>query len=237
MPCRDLGVHTIVIEEYFDNLDSRAAYIVGVAAANTCIDEDRKSITILHKDKDILLDIVTDMGIVNPLRCIVGTGPAYTITINSSSIVGKLLGLGLDHSGKVHVPRQYFRDFLRGYLEGRAEIYTRKDANGTLEILLEDTYDRLNWIQGKVHTITSIPKRKVISKIPGRLKKMKYTGKPALLLLAWIYQNVESGAPHSKLFKEIYDTYLRMYPDRGTYLYNTPCPGSKNILLGDDIVQ
>jgi hypothetical protein len=224
-------------ELYFDNLDSRAAYIVGIAAANTCIDMDGKCITILHKDKDILLDIVTGMGIVNPLRCIVGAGPAYTITLNCSSIVGKLLALGLDHSGKVNVPRGLFRDFLRGYIEGRAEVYIHEGTKDTLDIVMEDTYDRLNWIQGKVHTIIGLPKRKVMSKIPGRIKKMMYTGKPAVLLLTWLYQNVESGAPHSKLIKEPYDKYLSIYPDRGTYLYNTPCPGSKKILLGDDIVQ
>jgi hypothetical protein len=217
----------MINEGYFDTLDSKNTYVLGIIAANSSIVDD--SVNILHPDKDILSYIAADIGTLSSIEDIGNL--MYSITINSKAIVDRLLVLGLDHTGKVRVRDEQLRHFLRGYVEGK--------GGGTLtltgmNIILEDTYDRLNWIQAKVHTITGLPKRKVMSKIQGKIKKMVYKGKPALLLLTWLYTNCNL---YSKLIKEPYNDYLIKFPDRINLSYNMPCPGSKYILSGEDIVR
>jgi hypothetical protein len=178
------------------------------------------------------------MGIVYPLKYIVASsGGNYGLVIRSRYMSERLLRYGLDHTGKVHVPRDTYSDFLRGYVEGCGDLHLVNRKVVVLELLLEDTYDRLNWVQARVHDITGLPKRKVHSKIPGRIKKVDYIGKPALLLLTWLYKD----APiYSKVFRKTYYQYLTDYPERLTLSYNMPCPGSKYILgntPGEDIVQ
>jgi hypothetical protein len=103
------------------------------------------------------------------------------------------------------------------------------------DIALQGTYNFLHWLESAITRVSGLPHRKIHIQNSKRIRHIKYSGRNAYLLHRWCYYNETDLYLERK--KKVLNDYIEIYPDRQTYVYNMPCPGSKYILLGDDIVQ
>jgi hypothetical protein len=125
--------------------NDNAWYLVGLIATDGCLSPDKRHIEITAKDRDFLESIRLVCGIPNkvtPKRG--GKGQiSHRLQISSRSYYDFLLNVGLKSRkslrlSKLNVPRSYFRDFLRGVIDGDGCIRTWKHpSNGVTQWMLK----------------------------------------------------------------------------------------------------
>lgn len=241
---------------FFDSYSEDSAYVLGFIAADGSI--TRNYITISQSDITILEKIAAVMGFEQPYPIwktsddgtayvcgrLVNCKPGYTIRVTSKHMSNRLRDIGICENksyklGKVNIDARYLKDFVRGFNDGDGSIsmgaVTNNSNNHTIRVSMDSTYNFLNWLQGYIHMTTGLPRRKIQHRPDSYAKVLNYNGRNAVLLLKWIYS--DNPELYLERKKAVFDKYLDCYPDRGEYLYNMPCPGSKHILLGEDIVQ
>lgn len=118
-----------VNENFFKMWTHDMAYILGFWWADGCIKNNKNSkvfsITQHKKDKYILEEILSKMNSSHPLGKIRN---CFEIKIGSKEIVNDIIKLGgcTKKSLKIkfpNVPKEYLRDFVRGYFDGDGCIY------------------------------------------------------------------------------------------------------------------
>ena len=236
---------------YFDQLDENSAYVLGFIAADGNV--HRNVLTITQSDRKVLEVIASDMGFDEPYPISPTTTGGFNLQMRNQHLVDRLAGYGICERkslilGKIKVPDNILRDFTRGVIDGDGSVCVYPDNRRNsymFDISIMGSYNFLHWLQAAISRITGMPHRKVTD-TKSNAKRIHYSGMNAVLLHVWCYGNNPSLYFERKRKK--LDEYISIYPDRITYSYNTPCPGSKYILLqqsnasgvallGDDIVQ
>ena len=106
-------------------------YVVGYIATDGCLSKDRRHIMIVSKDYQILKDIRDTLGLnakISHHRGGLNTS-AFHVVISSVSFYRFLESIGLTSKksltlGSLDVPSSYFKDFLRGVIDGDGSIYS-----------------------------------------------------------------------------------------------------------------
>ena len=125
--------------------NDNAWYLIGLIATDGCLSSDKRHIEITAKERGFLESIRSTCGIPNqvtPKKN--GKGQiSYRIQISSRSYYDFLLKVGLKSRkslrlSKLNVPRSYFREFLRGVIDGDGCIRTWKHpSNGVTQWMLK----------------------------------------------------------------------------------------------------
>ena len=104
-------------------------YLVGLIAADGCLSGDRRHIDITSKDYQLLKTIKSAASLTNRVTDKYnGEGQkSYHITIGNRKFYDFLLSVGLMPNkslrlGPLHVPNDFFVDFLRGVIDGDGSI-------------------------------------------------------------------------------------------------------------------
>ncbi len=120
--------------DFFKMWNERSAWVYGIILSDGSISPTEYGMicTIASNDKDLLQNIVTIMSL--DVRCIHpkndkrAKNNCYTLSIANKEIIKDLLHLGVESrkSKKVkmpeNIPKEYVRDFIRGYFDGDGSI-------------------------------------------------------------------------------------------------------------------
>ena len=104
-------------------------YLVGVVASDGCLCSDGRHVTIVAKDRDYLSQLKRQTGVSCSItKCYGSSGQlAHRLQISSRVLYDLLIAVGLTPRksltiGPLLVPDQFFRDFLRGVIDGDGNI-------------------------------------------------------------------------------------------------------------------
>lgn len=183
------------------------AYAVGLITTDGCLSPDRRSVTFTSIDIEQvgnvkrILNAKGKLGFTRNVR-----GEAYRIVVSDVQFYDWLLSIGLRPAkslilGSLNIPDEFFRDFVRGHLDGDGSITTYTDRYNTKKDP-RYIYERIfvRFISGsEAHMIWLKDNITRLLKVKGRLHKTKptYTGnsiyvlkfgkKESLKLLAKLY--------------------------------------------------
>jgi len=126
--------HNLPLKKY--TWTPELAYIIGLIATDGCLSSDGRHITFTSCDKQL---VETFKRILKPENKISKTDTrALRVQFSDIQFYKWLLSIGLtpakSHTiGKISVPKEFFRDFIRGHLDGDGSITTYIDKYNTFK--------------------------------------------------------------------------------------------------------
>ena len=212
------------------NWTSKLAYIIGLLTTDGNLSKDNRHIIMRSSDIQLLKTfkkcLKLKTKIVQSKNDTLTQKPCYRIQFSNVQFYKWLLKIGLFPNKtytikSLDIPRQYFRDFLRGHLDGDGSITTYKDYYNTFKNPAY-IYDRLfvtfisasekhiRWIRNDIFRSISIKGHLWKSKPqpPHKVSiwEIKYAKKESIKLLHWIYY--KKNLPCLKRKKLIADKIL-----------------------------
>lgn len=196
------------------------AYVVGLLTTDGNLSSDGRHITMLSSDLQLLKTFCLCLNLSKKSirkRKQSGFGknprydykPSYRVQFSQVQLHHWLTKIGLFPNKtykleKIDVPDNYFRDFLRGWLDGDGSVFTYTDFYN-IKKKLKYVYERLyvkfssasikhiNWLQKTINKHTGL-KGSLSIKTPPKERKnrvsigeLRYSKKESIKLLNWIY--------------------------------------------------
>jgi len=204
------------------------AYVVGLITTDGNLSKDNRHITMTSSDIEQIktfkkcLNLSNKIGNTSPSRW--SKKPCYRIQFGNIQFYQWLLKIGLSPAkshiiGVIEIPDKYFRDFLRGHLDGDGSVYTYIDTYNTFKnpkYIYNRLYVKFNSIS-KIHIEWLKQKIEKISQIKGNLLKpsnnqvvwtLRFPKKKSIKLLSWIYYdpNIPCLSRKKEIAKNFIDT-------------------------------
>jgi hypothetical protein len=207
------------------------AYVVGLLTTDGNLSKDGRHIAIKSADLRLLRTIKKCLNLSNKITKTKNDGWAkksyYRLQFSKVQFYRWLLKIELFPNktytiGTLRVPDQYFRDFLRGHLDGDGDIDVYKDYYNTFKNP-KYIYDRIfvrfrsasrrhmEWLRSKIFNILSI---KGHLNGEGRNSSkttmwiLKFGKKDSLKLLSWLYYS--PNVPCLKRKRKIAERFIRI---------------------------
>lgn len=190
------------------------AYIVGLLTTDGNLSKDGRHITMRSSDVQLLetfkkcLSLPCKCKIVQSKNSGFTKNPSYRIQFTTVQFYRWLLKVGLFPAktytiGKLKIQQRYFRDFLRGHLDGDGSIWTYKDYWNTFKNpkyvytrlfvrFMSASKIHMDWLRKNIYKLLSI-KGHVYERKPWRsdqttsMHELKFAKKDSIRLLSWIY--------------------------------------------------
>jgi len=210
----------------------RLAYVVGLLTTDGNLSKDGRHITMRSSDIQLLNTFKKCLKlkgkIVQSKNDTLAQKPCYRIQFSNIQFFKWLLKIGLFPNKtytikSLDIPDQYFRDFLRGHLDGDGSITIYKDYYNTFKNLAY-IYDRLfvtfisaseihiKWIRNNTLRLISLKghiwKSKPQTSRKVSIWRVKYAKKESIRLLRWIYY--KNNLPCLKRKQIIADKILKL---------------------------
>lgn len=203
------------------------AYAVGLITTDGCLYSDFRHVSFTSKDLEQITNLRSILGIYPKIGQNFNVyGSTYRVQFSNVQLFDWLISIGLYPNkslsiGVITIPNEYFRDFLRGHLDGDGSITTYKQTY-TKKNLDTNIYNRLTlrfisasqthmkWLQSKIIDIFHVTGRLHISKankIGNSMYILKYGKIDALELLSKIYYSDEILCLKRK--RNIYEQFLK----------------------------
>lgn len=208
------------------------AYAIGLLATDGNLSKDGRHITMRSSDPDLLQAFISCLKLESKIIQSFNNGFAkkasYRVQFSDTRFYRWLLIIGLFPAktytlGEIKVPDQYFRDFLRGHLDGDGSVYTYIDKYNfyknrnyinqrvyvkfisASQIHINWLYNTLNRISGIKGTINST-KPHIVNHVP--IWGIKFSKKESIKILTWIYYQPDLPSLQRKLLiaKQILET-------------------------------
>jgi hypothetical protein len=186
------------------------AYIVGLLATDGNLSGDGRHIIMRSSDRSLLRTFRSCLDLKNKIgRTYDGLTkrPSYRIQFGNVQFYNWLITIGVTPAktytiGVIKVPDTFFRDFLRGHLDGDGSVYTYQDRYNNYK---GRTYTNRRiytnfcsasqlhaiWLYDKISTLTEIKGTLIrcSSYRPSRVPiwKIKFAKKASIKLWQWIY--------------------------------------------------
>lgn len=189
------------------------AYAIGLLTTDGNLSKDGRHITMRSSDRDLLETFRLCLGLQDKIAQSFNNGfakkPSYRVQFSNVNFYRWLVKIGLFPAktytlGKIKIPTKYFRDFLRGHLDGDGSVFTyidrynyyrgRNYTNQRVYVkFISVSPTHINWlyktitqvsgINGSLHCNTNTQK----NRIP--MWEIKFSKRNSLKLLKWIYYN------------------------------------------------
>ena|SRR3989344_9278270 len=207
------------------------AYIVGLLATDGNLSKDGRHINMRSSDKDLLKTFKTCLKLNNKIAQSVNDGyakkPSFRIQFSNIQFYHWLLKIGLFPAktytiGKIKIPNLYFRDFLRGHLDGDGSVYTyidkynnyrgRNYINQRVYVkFISASQAHINWLHEGIKRLSRTKgslqcnRHTKTNRVP--IWEIKFSKKESLQLLNWIYyqENLPCLERKKKLVMKILD--------------------------------
>lgn len=188
------------------------AYAIGLLTTDGNLSKDGRHINMRSSDTQLLRTFKKCLGLKTKIAKSNNDGwatkPSYRVQFSDVQFYRWLLKIGLfpnkTHTiGKINIPDKYFRDFLRGHLDGDGSIVTYKDYWNTFKNpkyvyirlwvkFISMSKIHIDWLRNSISKIISIRGRKSQSKPyysyqTAGIWQLKFAKKESLKLLSWIY--------------------------------------------------
>ncbi len=187
------------------------AYAVGLIATDGCLSIDGRHIDLTSKDIEQCKAFSKILGLTNKIG-LKTSGSSdkeyYRVNFSNVGFYKFLLEIGLSpHKsltiGKLDIPCKYFRDFIRGHLDGDGNITTYQDSyviykgrkynNYRLFVrFFSASIQHLLWMQQMLFGLLNINGAIIRNNKANRQRRhlvwyLKYSKKESIKLLNWIY--------------------------------------------------
>lgn len=187
------------------------AYIVGLLVTDGNLSKDGRHINMRSSNKDLLETFKVCLKLKDKIAQSSNDGfakkPSYRIQFSNAQFYRWLLTIGLFPAktytiGKIKIPDLYFRDFLRGHLDGDGSVFTyidkynnykgRNYTNQRVYVkFISASQIHINWLYEKIKKLSrnkgsiQCKKNTRINRVP--IYEIKFSKKESLQMLNWIY--------------------------------------------------
>lgn len=188
------------------------AYAIGLLTTDGNMSKDKRHINMRSSDIQLLETFKSCLNIQGKISQSKNDGwakkPSYRVQFGNIQLYNWLLNIGLFPAktytiGKLKIPDEYFRDFLRGHIDGDGSIWTYQDKWNTFKKpeyvytrlwvrFLSASEEHIEWIQSKIFQLQNI-KGHLWERKPYRpdqttsMWEVKFAKKDSIKLLSWIY--------------------------------------------------
>ncbi|MCL5090894.1 MAG: hypothetical protein M1514_02690 [Patescibacteria group bacterium] len=200
------------------------AYAVGLIATDGNLSKDGRHITFTSFESELLKSFKRCLHLKSKIF-----SSSFRIQFSDVSLYRWLLEIGITPAktytlGKIDIPDEYFRDFLRGHLDGDGTILTYVDKYNSYKgkvytnqriytkfISVSENHAR--WLHAKIKKLAKV-KGALNCNVPKSKNKVsvwvvKFAKKESLLLLNWLYYRPQ--LPCLKRKKEIFMKFLNEF--------------------------
>lgn len=191
------------------------SYVVGLLVTDGNLSKDGRHISLRSSDLDLLNTFKLCLNLDNKIGTSYSNGftkkPSYIVQFGSVQLYKWLIKIGLTPAkthtiSKIDLSDNYFRDFLRGHLDGDGTILTYTDKYNAykdrrytnLRVYLKFisvSEDHIKWLKNKIQELTPFKGSltKTIMKNPKRVPMwtIKFSKKESIELLQWIYYKTD----------------------------------------------
>lgn len=190
---------------------SNLAYVIGLIATDGNLSKDGRHITMRSSDKNLLETFKICLGIKDKIAQSVNDGyakkPSYRVQFSNAKFYRWLNSIGLTPAktytiGSLEIPDLYFRDFLRGHLDGDGSIFTYTDKynyylgrnyiNQRVYMkFISASQTHIKWLHKKIQELSKL-NGSLLHNIPAAINRVtiweiKFSKKESIKLLNWIY--------------------------------------------------
>ena len=206
------------------------AYAVGLITTDGSLSKDGRHIDFTSADLQLLKTFIKCLSLKTKImKKYSGHTPkkkCHHLQFSNIVLYNWLISIGLMpnktyHLREIAIPREYFRDFLRGNLDGDGSIFTYidrymvyKDKRYTYHRLYtvfnSASFNHLKWIQLILEEILNIKgslKSWVRKNSKTPIWKLKFAKKDSLKLLSWIYHKPDLPCLNRK--RKIAERFLK----------------------------
>ena len=184
------------------------AYIIGLLVTDGCLSKDGRHIIMRSSEKSLLKTFKKCLKIKNKIgKTKKGKIVSYRIQFGNTQFYNWLLKIGLTPAktytiNKIKIPELYFKDFLRGHLDGDGNILFYKDHynfykgrnynNQRVFVrFISASKKHLNWLRQEIIKLVGV-KGAFIMNRPKSMNRVfmyeiKFAKKESIKLLKWIY--------------------------------------------------
>lgn len=209
------------------------AYIIGLLTTDGNLSNDGRHISMRSSDLQLLDTFKKCLHLTNKIVQSHNDGfakrPCYRIQFSNVQFYRWLLKIGLFPNKtytikSLNIPDPYFRDFLRGHLDGDGSITTYKDYYNTFKnpeyvytrlwvVFISASEIHIKWIRDTIYRLTLLKGYlwKTKPKLPHKVSiwEVKYAKKESIKLLRWIYYN--KNVPCLQRKRDIADRVLELF--------------------------
>lgn len=213
----------------------KIAYVIGLLTTDGNLSKDGRHVTLRSSDIQLLktfkkcLPLSCNLNIIQTKNDGFAKRPCYKIEFSNVQFYRWLLKIGLFPAktytiGKIKVPKNYFRDFLRGHLDGDGSVWTYKDCWNTFKNpkyiytrlfvrFMSASKVHMCWLRKIIYKIIFI-KGHVFERKPWRsdqttsIHELKFAKKDSVKLLSWIYYN--RNVPCLKRKRKIAEKFITL---------------------------
>jgi len=191
---------------------SNLAYVIGLITTDGCLSNNERSIIMSSSDIQLLKTFKECLNLSNKISRTKNNGwakrPCYKVQFGNVQLYRWFLKIGLTPRktytiGALDVPDKYFRDFLRGHLDGDGSIWTYKDYynisknpkyiyNRLWIRFMSASKIHMEWLGQNINRLLSIYGHTYQRK-PWRsyqttsMWKLKFAKKESAKLISWLY--------------------------------------------------
>jgi hypothetical protein len=190
------------------------AYAIGLIATDGCLSNDGRHIIIKSSDIQLLETFKECLSLKNEIKETFYNSwairPIYRLQFGNVQLYRWLLKIGLTPRktytiDKLKIPNAYFRDFLRGHLDGDGSVWTYKDYYNTYKNpkyvytrlwvrFISVSEAHIRWLQKNIYNIIS-SKGHINERKPSRIDQttslweIKFAKKDSIKLLSQLYHS------------------------------------------------
>jgi len=183
---------------------SKFAYSIGLIATDGCLSKDGRHVDFTSKDEELVLKFRKCLGVKNKIgvkfrgndnfrktKC-------FRVQLGDVNFYEFLVKIGLKPAKsktleKLMVPKQYFRDFLRGCIDGDGNINIFSHPESKHPQLRVRLYSAslkfLHWMKEEICQNTDIVTGWIEGKRSTRVYKLCFAKEDSIKLLKFIYYN------------------------------------------------
>ncbi len=191
---------------------SDLSYVIGLLATDGNLSKDGRHINMRSSDVQLLDTFRKCLSLKARIAQSKNDGwatkPSYRVQFSNIQLYNWLLTIGLFPAktytiGELKIPDEYFKDFLRGHLDGDGSVWTYEDKWNTFKNpkyvytrlwvrFISASEKHIKWIQKKIFQIQNI-KGHLWERKPNRpdqttsMWEVKFGKKDSIKLLKWIY--------------------------------------------------
>lgn len=205
------------------------AYIVGLLATDGNLSSDGRHIIMRSSDYDLIETFKRCLDLKNKISITHNDGyakkPSFRIQFGNVQFYNWLLSIGLTPAktytiGALKIPYDYFRDFLRGHLDGDGTIFTYRDTYNTYKgkryvntrlytKFISVSENHIRWLHSMIQK--NSPVRGVIDQrkpAEGRVSMwgVRFSKYESLKLFHWLYY--KEGLPALQRKRELAEKLL-----------------------------
>ncbi|MBU4466447.1 hypothetical protein KKF47_00035, partial [Patescibacteria group bacterium] len=188
------------------------AYAIGLLTTDGNLSGDGRHMTMRSSDIQLLTTFKQCLGLENKIARSKNDGwatkPSYRVQFGNVQFYKWLLKIGLFPAktytiGELKIPDEYFRDFLRGHLDGDGSVWTYKDEWNTFKNpkyvytrlwvrFISVSKNHIRWLKGNITKLVKIEGH-IWERKPSRsyqttsLWEVRFAKKESIKLLRWIY--------------------------------------------------